>query len=422
MFQKETALSERKVMRTMSERYLIIADDFTGANDTGVQLRRRGFATEVLFAGRPMSADKSIVIDTESRTIKPTLAYEQVSQALKDVDFSGFRHVIKKVDSTMRGNIASEVKAVDEAFCPELIIFAPALPALNRTTVDGVQRLNGVEICRTELSRDPKNPVVEDNLVSMLKRVYDEKVFLKRLPEVRSDVLSFDEGRIFACDAETDEDLRKVLSAAAKTGKRILYIGTAGIADSLMELERPSLPAFAVAASVSSVTNRQMRYCEEAGISMVKIPVHKILSGEEKLETYRDKAIESLKRGDDTILLTNTAYDREELELSFDEGEKQGLGPVETGDKVREMIGGLAVEILKEAKVSGVFLTGGDTALGMLTVLGADGAEIISEIRVGIPMVRVKGGDFAGMKLVTKAGAFGADDAAAFALRKLKEV
>lgn len=35
----------------MEDRYLIIADDFTGANDTGVQLKRRGYPTEVLFAG-----------------------------------------------------------------------------------------------------------------------------------------------------------------------------------------------------------------------------------------------------------------------------------------------------------------------------------------------------------------------------------
>lgn len=56
----------------------------------------------------------------------------------------------------MRGNIAMEIRAVDEAFHPELIVFAPALPALGRTTVDGVQRLHGVEICKTELSRIQK--------------------------------------------------------------------------------------------------------------------------------------------------------------------------------------------------------------------------------------------------------------------------
>ena len=152
---------------------------------------------------------------------------------------------------------------------------------------------------------------------------------------------------------------------------------------------------------------------------MVKLPMHDILSGKEETEPYLKEVVDSLKAGKDTILLTNTAYDRSELELSFEAGEALGLGPVETGDKVRSIVGRLAMEIL--VKVSGVFLTGGDTALGMLMNIEADGSQILSEIRVGIPLVRVKGGKYEGMKLVTKAGAFGADDAAAFALRKIKE-
>ena len=193
--------------------------------------RRRGFATEVLFAGKPTGADYSVVIDTESRTVHPEHAYEIVSHAVEMVDFNEFRYVIKKVDSTMRGNIAAEIKAVDAHFHPELMIVAPALPDLGRTTLDGVQCSNGVEICRTELALDPKNPVVEDNLVRMLARTYEEQIFLKRLPDVRSKNLGFENGRIFVCDAETNEDLQKILAAAGKTKRKTLYIGTAGLAD-----------------------------------------------------------------------------------------------------------------------------------------------------------------------------------------------
>ena len=57
----------------------------------------------------------------------------------------------------------------------------------------------------------------------------------------------------------------------------------------------------------------------------------------------------------------------------------------------------------------------------MLLNIGADGSEILDEILVGVPLVRVRGGSFEGMKLVTKAGAFGAEDTAAFAMRKIKE-
>lgn len=321
----------------------------------------------------------------------------------------------------MRGNIAMEIRAVDEAFRPELIIFAPALPALGRTTVDGVQRLHGVEICKTELSRDPKNPVVEDNLVSLLSRIYEEKIQLKRLPEIRSSSFSLTESRIFVCDAETDEDLSRIVQAADSSQKTTLYIGTAGIADRLMELERPSFPALGVAASISTVTNRQMHFCEQQGITLIRLPVDKILQGSDTAERYVQEAVDALNRGEDTIFLTDTAYNRELLEASYQAGDTLGLTPLEIGDRVRSIIGHGATEILRQAKVSGVFLTGGDTALGLLMNIGADGSEILSEIMVGIPLIQVKGGEFDRLKLVTKAGAFGADDAIAFAMRKLKE-
>lgn len=405
----------------MKKRYLIIADDFTGANDTGVQLCRRGYPTDVLFAGKPLDTEKSVVIDTESRTIDSKKAYETVRDALGLVDFSGFGHVIKKIDSTMRGNIPAEIKAVDESYKPELIVFAPAYPDMGRTTEDGVQRLKGVEICKTELAADPKNPVTEDRLTALLSGVYEEPVVLKRLADVRDAGFSFEEERIFACDAETNEDLHRIIRAAKKTGKRTLYIGSAGIADSLMETENPADPAFAVVASVSSVTNAQMHCCEKEGYTLIKIPVHDILLGKKAASVYRDEAIAALKRGEDTILLTNTAYDRSELELSIRAGEKLGMSFSGVGDYVREMVGTMAREVLESARVSGVFITGGDTALGLLRSLEADGSEIVSEILVGIPMIRVKGGAFEGLKLVSKAGAFGAEDAAAFALRKIKE-
>ena len=79
----------------MEERYLIIADDFTGANDTGVQLRKRGCATEVLFPGKTISYNGSIVIDTESRSASPEQAAEIVAQAVEQVDFSQYRYVVK---------------------------------------------------------------------------------------------------------------------------------------------------------------------------------------------------------------------------------------------------------------------------------------------------------------------------------------
>ena len=93
----------------------------------------------------------------------------------------------------------------------------------------------------------------------------------------------------------------------------------------------------------------------------------------------------------------------------------------QVSDYVRFTMGEMAAAVLGECAVSGVFVTGGDTALGLLESLGADGSEILSEVSVGIPMMRLMCGRADGLKMVTKAGAFGSPDAIKHAFRKLKD-
>ena len=93
----------------------------------------------------------------------------------------------------------------------------------------------------------------------------------------------------------------------------------------------------------------------------------------------------------------------------------------QVSEYVQALMGSMTVNILKKAPVSGLFLTGGDTAMGVLGTARADGSEILSEILVGIPMMKIVGGALNGTKVVTKAGAFGKEDAILFAIRKLKE-
>ena len=389
-------------------RYLIVADDFTGANDTGVQMKRRGLPTTVIFAGHPVpGGEGSVVIDTESRGLTGQEAGAVTAGALQGVDLDGFRCVIKKVDSTLRGNVAEEILAVDRAYGSELVVFAPALPALGRTTEGGVHMLKGVPLCQTELAKDPKKPVREDNLKKILERVYDEPVTHVGLEDIRAGKIDLTGGRVFTFDAALDGDLRAVILAAMATGKKVLWVGTAAIADSLMELERKTHPALGVVASVSSVTRGQ--------------PVHDLLAGRDTPAPYVEKTVESLLAGKDTILLSSSSYDRDQLALSEEEGKKKGMVTSQVSEYVQALMGAMTVEILQKAPVSGVFLTGGDTAMGVLGTAKADGSEILAEILVGIPMLKVVGGSLDGVKVVTKAGAFGQEDAILFAMRKLKE-
>lgn len=403
------------------DRYLIIADDFTGANDTGVQLKRRGLRTSVVFAGRkPPVDDGCVVVDTESRGVTAEEAAEAVRLACGELNFDDYKYVIKKVDSTLRGNIAAEVAVLDEAYRPELVVFCPALPAMGRTNEDGIHRLKGVPLTQTELAADPKNPVREDNITRLLSGAYGEQVRHIPLNQVRTG-FDLSGGRVFTFDAVTDEDMRFVIAGALGTGRRVLWIGASALADNIMELERRTAPVLGVIASVSDVTGGQVRSAEAAGVRTVVVPFHELLSGGKSPENYVREAADSLLSGRDTMLVSSSTLSRGELDASRAEGERQGMTLAEVSDYVRYTMGDMAAQVLGQCELSGVFVTGGDTALGLLESLGAAGSEILSEVSVGIPMMRLIGGRAEGVKMVTKAGAFGSPDAIKHAFRKLKD-
>jgi len=405
------------------DRYLIIADDFTGANDTGVQLKRRGINTNVVFKSNLINTDSSsFVIDTESRGLSGEEAFRKVQSILNGVNFSSFKYVIKKVDSTLRGNVAMEIKAVDMAYGSELVIFAPALPDLNRTTVGGIHMLNNVPISRTEMAKDPKKPVKEDNITKILEEVYSENIVHIPLDKVQSGSIDFASSRVFTFDAVTNADMKNIIKAGIETGKKVLWVGTAAMADNLFEIEKPTPPVLSVVASLSSVTRSQVKHAENSGISLVKVPVYFIIEGKVAPEVYIDEALNFLKEGKDTILMSSASYDPEEYAKTIEAGSKSGMTKESISLFTQNLMGDLAKNILAETKVSGVFLTGGDTAIGFFDKVESLGSSIVEEIAIGIPLMKLVGGPFQGLKIVTKAGAFGKEDAITYATRKLKEV
>ncbi len=403
-------------------RYLIVADDFTGANDTGVQLKRRGVPTSVVFSSEFIASEGSFVLDTESRALGPEEAAAAVRAGLKGVDLTAFGRVMKKVDSTLRGSVAAEIKAVDELYGSELVVFAPALPDLGRTTVGGVHLLKGIPITRTELAKDPKTPVTEDNITKLLEAVYDEPVTHISEDQVSAGEIDFSTGRVFTCDSATNADLRSVIQAAVATGKRTLWVGTAAMADHLLGVEVDVPPALAVVASVSAVSREQVNFAAGEGIPLVSVPIPELLTGEQKMETYVAQTVALLKEGKDAILASSASCNRAELDRSVAVGEKLNMTREQVSGYTQMVMGKMTKAILEQTPVSGMFLTGGDTALGFFMEARSLGSSIVTEIAVGIPMMRLSGGPFAGLKVVTKAGAFGKEDAITFALRKLKEV
>src|SRR5215218_239541 len=150
-------------------RVAIIADDLTGAADTGVQLARAGYRTAVAFRDAPIPPARdldAVALDTDSRAMPAGFAAKRVVEAGHAVRDA--RIVYKKLDSTLRGPIAAELAAALEATGRHHAVVAPAFPSAGRTTVGGVQLVRGVPVHETEARDDPRTPVHEGHIPTLL--------------------------------------------------------------------------------------------------------------------------------------------------------------------------------------------------------------------------------------------------------------
>ena len=62
--------------------------------------------------------------------VPPDTVFPKARGGWYDIVVAMYDHVVKKVDSTLRGPIAHEVAAADAVYKPELNVFMPALPNL----------------------------------------------------------------------------------------------------------------------------------------------------------------------------------------------------------------------------------------------------------------------------------------------------
>ena len=400
--------------------YLIVADDFTGANDSGLQLRRKGLSTHVTI-GKYTRSEKTIealVLDTESRNIDEKEASVLVRSSLEGVDAESFPIVMKKIDSTLRGNLCAEVMEV-AAFCvAELIIVSPAFPDQGRTVEGGRLFVHGKPLLETEHGKDPRKPVEEDNLLTLFSK--GQSVYTVVLQEAGASFPALEGKTILVCDARTQDDLFHLVRLARKREEKVLYVGSAGLADALCNVQYPSRGVLGMVASLSEVTRNQVRYAKEHGIFTEVVDVESLL-GEVDPYPIIKRVKEAISQSKPALVVVSSVLDESAFSRSLEEGSKRGLSSDAVATTIRDSFSLLGKALVEQCGISGMFLTGGDTAFGLLEVLGIHEVEIIREVQGGIPLLEVPTGGYASMRIVTKAGAFGNDQAIAYSLRVLQE-
>jgi len=422
----------------------VIADDLTGANDTGVQFAKKSKRTVVFFSKGDESLQHLtgdvLVFNSDSRAVPPTKAHQIVKTLAHQVKQAGISTVFKKIDSTLRGNIGAEIDAILDVFAFEVALVVPAFPKGKRTTKMGRQYVNNVPVEETELAQDPSSPVLNGDIKEAINEQSLRKVDVVTLQDVRQGHVRLiskmktsmqqKHTRILVIDAETEEDLATIVKASEDLDGPFLWVGTAGIAghlegDGEIVQRQPSFksaaPCLLVAGSVKTVTHQQIHILKQhMSIKEVIISPEKLLHNESKEKEIQRVIQESSRflKGESVIISTNIEV---EVMKEIDKvKEKMKLTNIEVGARIAEAMGEVAKSLIERFPLSGVILTGGDIAASTCTKLEGTGIEVSGEVESGMPYGRLLGGKYDGLPLVTKSGGFGSEEAFIKAIQLLK--
>jgi len=415
----------------------VVADDFTGACDVGVQFKKHGLETFILASMETLEEVtdfKVVVVDTESRNSSSEDAYNKVRDTARTLKKMGVKIVYKKIDSTLRGNIGAELDSVIDELDLRAVLIAPAYPATNRTTANGKQLLNGTPLDRTEFARDPIDPVKESHIPTLIRGQTHRKVGTINLFKVREgvqplrkqiDSLIESGHKILVVDAENQNDLRIIARSALDSN--VLPCGSAGLAEevtSWLVSSSPEMKVLVVSGSVNTVTADQISAAQRVlNVQILQPDLTEVLKGGKDRTTEAMRLIEEAEKaaagGRDIIVRLAESKDRLFEAQQF--GKDLGMDYPATAQELLSFLGEVSNAIIDECRISGLILVGGDTAIKVINAIGAYGIGIEKEVLPGIPLGRIFGGRLDGLPTITKAGGFGREDALIQAMRKLKE-
>jgi uncharacterized protein YgbK (DUF1537 family) len=177
-------------------KYLVIADDLSGAAEIAGVGWRYHLPTRLLREPPTQSLEGLTVIDTDSRLLPAEQAEQRVFDFVEHVRSERFDLVYKKTDSVLRGAVRDEIEALLSAFGRERAVLVPQNPSRGRTVSGGVYRIDGVPLDQTGFKDDPDHPA-RSSLVA-------ELLGAGSVPIIIPDASSLDEVRRVAVSVKTN--------------------------------------------------------------------------------------------------------------------------------------------------------------------------------------------------------------------------
>ncbi len=423
---------------------LVIADDLTGGNATGVLLAKTGYRSHSVLShehGREnsdfMNCD-CLIITTDSRAITQKEAYSRVKHAVKTFRTDDTKLFCKRIDTTLRGNLGAETDAFLDALGDDYTaICAPCFPSSGRTLAGGYLLVNGLPLHKTNIAIDPKTPVKTSDIAEIFRSQSKYKVSSLYISDLMNGkhslaekikALSSGGSRIIIIDCITSEDLNLIADAVITSKLKIISVDpgefTAALARKIITplntKERRKI--LAVVGSVNSNTRDQMEklWLAQRPIANVFAETKKFLDGEDSREQEISRVTSEVLELSKTNTVLTVTGDGIYPEKRIDFKQYSGHIDILTG-RINDSLAEIALRVLRgEKSFKGLYATGGDVTQSLCEKFGASGLDLRDEVLPLAAYGLFYGGEFDGLHVVTKGGSQGNSDAINLCVNYLK--
>lgn len=426
---------------------VVIADDLTGANATGVLISKLNYISYTVMNTERLELTKlsesdCVLYPTDSRAIDPQIAYNRVFNVAKLLMNDRVKVYSKRIDSTLRGNLGSETDALLDALDNQAIaIVVPCFPEAKRILVGGYLLVNTVPLHRTEAAMDPKTPV-KTSLAAVLYKeqskypvaslyindlMLGKEHLVNRILEYRASGI-----RTIIFDSVSQEDMELIADAVIDSGIPFVSVDpgsfTATITRKLV-VPRSMKSRYKILATVGSVNPVAKKQMDELFLAQrvfnVFVNTRQLLEEEGLRRKEIDRVVKEVLESCDDYEICTVIGDGIMPENRIDFTPYASLYQC-TNDEVSNLINSSLAEITyqilsRNKAFQGIYTSGGDVTVAVSKRFSTSGIKLLDEVVPLAAYGEFIAGEFDGLKIITKGGMAGDPFAMNTCMRYLKE-
>lgn len=395
---------------------LVISDDMTGNNDIGALLNQEGFNTVAALHDRLpeeyLRGKDSLCLNTDSRALPVREAKERVRKAIARYWKPGML-CCKRIDSTLRGNIGSEIDGMLEMLPKGYkAVVVPAFPRAGRICIGGYVMVNGELLTSSGAQRDLKTPVHSAKVCEVLEEQTVRRSETVELREIRkgaerlSRKIKESEADILIMDAICEADIDLIARACVTAEIPMVCVDPGSFTVSMARRNYAECGICSknllVVGSISEVTRKQVAFlADKEEVLICRVSVRRLMEDYEKLkEEVLEYVVKNASAYEYICLLTD---------------EKEPEEGIEAAQEISGRFADISTCVWRslQKEIDCVYLCGGDTAQDFLDRAGVCAIDIKEEVLplavCGRAIRADRAADEKGFQVLTKGGMIGSE-------------